>query len=525
MDDRNAYVLWTRPQMGEVEAFSAAELKHYLAQMLKRDIDSRSAPHPVDRPTLYLRIEPTGSPVDLPLLVHDLPADGYVLQSIKDGVLLQSPTPRGLLYAVYGLLKRLGARWFFPGPEGEFVPQLEGLVLDGIAVTTSPAIEQRGVLIRGTNSILDQWVDFAPKIGLNAFALETHRGIHRLPGLAKGRGLHLRLRRHFFPTLFCSQDERTLGWEEALMRGYLQSLPEGIDSVHLRPADAFSARCTCPTDEPFSLVDQVMRFTNRMARTMRTVRPEEEFPYVSYLSTWAPPPEVKPGPGVNLSLAPIHRCFNHALNDPACWINSSYRYDKPMAGIVEYGPRPIIEEHLQHFDPANTFVVDYWVDSSYFGRFQMIHWEGRIPNNGRVLQQDLQYYHGLGIPSIWTFVVFIDKDYLQRFVSPLIFQYGELLWNPDADLGAGLHDFCQHYYGNEALHEVFDLDEYSDPRDLTSEDWRRQMERKSKALRTTREAAAAEGDEVLRNRIERLIAEQEHCIAAMEKYLQEAPSP
>lgn len=521
MANRTAVTIWTRSQADSVEAFAASELQRYLAQMLAQEVASRSNPQTVVLPSLYLAMR-TGEPPAVPsTAATDLPPDGYMLQGDREGAFLQASTPRGLLYAVYGLLKHLGARWFFPGPTGEFVPRLQTLALDGLDATSVPVIEQRGVLIRGANPILDQWVDFAPKIGLNAFALETHDGVHDLPSLAAGRGLHLRLRRHFFPTIFCSQDERTLQWEETLMKGYLQSLPTEIDSVQVRPADAFGARCTCPTDAPYSLADQVMRFTNRMAQVAREVRPDTEYPYVAYQSTWGPPPQVKPGPGVNLSLAPIHHCFNHAVNDPDCWINSAYRYSEPM-GDFKYGVRPIIEEHLERFDPATTFLVDYCVDASIFGRGHLRHWECRVPNSGGTVQQDIQYYHSLGISSIWTFIVFIDAAYLNRFTSPLIFQYGQLLWNPEVDLRAGLCDFCKYYYGDEALAEVFPLDEPSDPRDTTPEIWSEQLDRISKALQITREAAAGARDGAIRERLVRLASEQEHCIAAMGRYMREA---
>lgn len=518
-----AATLWMGPSADAVERFADLELRRYLAQMLGQDLGSRSSAQPWSLPSLYLSTGTSVPPSTLPMLAAGLPPDGYVLRGDGGGVLLQASTPRGLLYAVYGLLKHLGARWFFPGPRGEFIPRLETLALDGLDIVSAPVVRQRGVLIRGTSPILDQWVDFAPKIGLNAFALETQHGIHRLPELAAGRGLYLRLRRNFFPAIFCSQDERTLRWEETLMKGYLQSLPAEIDSVHLRPADAFVERCTCPEDAPYSLADQVMRFTNRMARVTREVRPDQECPYVAYLSTWCPPSRVEPGPGVTLSLAPIHRCFNHAVTDPDCRINATYRYDRPLSDRLEYGVRPIVEEHLRCSDPASTFVVDYWVDASFFGRYHMSPWEGRLPNIGGLMQRDIQYYSGLGIPSIWTFVVFIDDEYLERFTSPLIPQYGELLWNPQTDLRAGLRDFCSYYYGDEAFAEQFPLEERVDPRDSTPEMWNEQIARVSRTLAMIREAAAEATDRPIHDRLTRLASEQEHCLAAMRRYLQESP--
>lgn len=520
-DDSTAATIWARPEADSVEGFAAAELQRYLGRMLGRPVPLRLFEQASPLPGLCLTLG-TAAPAGLSTTpAAGLPPDGYVLRGSQDGAMLQSPTARGLLYAVYGLLRHLGARWFFPGPSGELIPQLRSISLTGLNVSTAPVIAERGVLIRGTDRLLKEWIEFAPRIGLNAFALETHEGIHRLPELAARRGLHLRLRRHFFPPVFCSQDERTLHWEETLMKGYLGSLPAEIDSIQVRPADAFGGRCSCPADAPFSLADQVMRFTNRMARAAREVRPDLEYPYVAYLSTWCPPPRIQPGPGVTLSMGTIHRCFNHAIDDPDCWINSTYRYDRPL-GELEYGLRPILEEHMERFDPAHTCVVDYWVDASLFERDFMSHWEGRLPNNGAVMQRDIRYYHSLGIPAIWSFVVFIDDRYLERFTSPLIFQYGALLWDPNADLAAGLRDFCRHYYADEGLASVFPLYELSDPRHLVREAWINQKAQVSRAMQIASEAAHGARDDAIRGRLNALVAEQRLCVVALERYLAEA---
>ena len=184
-----AAIVWTRPHVDEVEQFAADELQRYLNQMLGQDVGLQSSIQAFDLPSLYLATEAGEFPATVSNLAGILPPDGYVLRSYEEGILLQAPTPRGLLYAVYGLLKRLGARWFFPGPRGEFIPRLRTLSLEGLDVTEKPAVAQRGVLIRGTDGLYKEWIDFAPKIGLNAFALETHHGVHQLPKLAAGRGL------------------------------------------------------------------------------------------------------------------------------------------------------------------------------------------------------------------------------------------------------------------------------------------------------------------------------------------------
>ena len=66
-----------------------------------------------------------------------LSPDGYILRGTQAGALLQAATSRGLLYAVYGLLKYLGARWFFPGPQGEVIPRLKNIDLSGLELSTN----------------------------------------------------------------------------------------------------------------------------------------------------------------------------------------------------------------------------------------------------------------------------------------------------------------------------------------------------------------------------------------------------
>lgn len=521
MSSAIAATLWTRPAADAVEQFAAKELQRYLRQMLGQEVALRPNPQSPACPAIFLGLGAGDPPAAWPALPEGPSPDAYALKGSRQGAILQAPTARGLLYAAYGLLKHLGARWFFPGPTGEVIPRLQAIELDGLDAASAPIIAQRGVHLRGTDRYLVEWLDFAPKIGLNAFALEAHQGVHRLPALAAGRGLYLRLRRPFFSNAFCSQDERMLRWQETLMQGYLMSLPEEVESVHVRPADAFGAHCDCPADAPYSVADQVLRFTNRMAKAAREVRPNMEYPFVAYQSTWCPPPTVEPGEGVILSLATIHRCFNHAVADPDCWINSSYKYERPL-GRFAYGIRPVIEEYLQRFDPATTFIVDYWVDASLFGRQYMHRWQRRLPNYGGMVQRDIQYYHSVGISAIWTFVVFVDDEYLQRYRSPLIFQYGDLLWNPSADLRAGLRDFCRCYYGDAELASAFALDELSDPRHIKPQEWLDQIGRVSRALDLTREARASTRDDVYRERLSLLLAEHEHCIAAMKGYVQDA---
>ena len=513
MNDALAATLWTRPNAGAVEQYAAQELQRYLKQMTGQEIIVRHFAEVPSFPGIYLARGSGEASVTWPSVWARLPAEGYHLQGNGAGALLMASEPRGILFAAYRLLKHLGARWFFPGSTGEIIPHINAIKVDGLLVTTSPVIAKRGVIMRGTDRLYPEWVDFAPRIGLNAFCLETQQGIHTLPKLATGHGLELWLRRHFYSTSFCSQDERTLRWLETLTKGAVQSVPEAFDSVQLRPADSANTRCLCPGDVQYNLADQVMRFINRMANANRDVRKGLDFTYVAYQTTWGPPPTIEPAEGITLSMGVIHRCFNHAINDPSCWINSTYKYQHPR-GKNEYGLRPILEELAQRFDVSRSTMVDYMLGSPRFSHGHRAPWQGRLPSSGGVIQRDIQYYNSLGIPSIWSFVIKVDDLYLQRFTSPSIYQWGDLLWDPKTDLHAGVCDFCRHYLGEEGLHVVFPLDELSDPEDATLEQWLDQSARLTKTLALVREAAAGARNDLYRQRLTLLAAEQDLCLQA-----------
>jgi hypothetical protein len=71
---------------------------------------------------------------DLPL--DEVRDDGFVLCVSPDRIALAGANARGTLYAAYELIERLGVRWYWPGPEGEYVPAAGDLSLaEGMAVT------------------------------------------------------------------------------------------------------------------------------------------------------------------------------------------------------------------------------------------------------------------------------------------------------------------------------------------------------------------------------------------------------
>ena len=108
------------PAPGEETA--ARELVRYLAMLGGAPVELH-------------RDEPSGAPVRIlvgarawqeidGLPVDEVRDDGFVLDAAPERIALAA-NDRGTLYAAYELIERLGARWYAPGPENEYLPAAE----------------------------------------------------------------------------------------------------------------------------------------------------------------------------------------------------------------------------------------------------------------------------------------------------------------------------------------------------------------------------------------------------------------
>jgi len=234
-----------------------------------------------------------------------------------------------------------------------------------------------------------------------------------------------------------------------------------------------------------------------MLKALRTLRPEARMSFIDYWSTWGAPKVSRPVDGVFLEMAPMFRCFSHFITDPICPINSKEIH-------------PVIEDLLQIFDPEESHVLGYWLDASLFGRSRYEALAGRVPQFGEAIKQDIKYYRDKGIYGISTFAVGINKEYLSRFASPTIFQYPALLWDAEADLKSELLNFCENYYGDRSLIQVFQLNEQIEPNDKDFVNWQELADGFSRNKLIVEEVMNGATDDIHTARLNRLTRELEH---------------
>jgi len=246
---------------------------------------------------------------------------------------------------------------------------------------------------------------------------------------------------------------------------------------------------------------------NEMITAIRTVRTNARLYFLAYLSTWQPPKFIKPSDGIFLEIAPIHRCFAHAISEPNCYINSRANQSIASGDTKILGVKPNIEELLELFNPQEAQVLGYWLDASLFSRGRYDRLRGRLPQFGEIIKDDINFYHELGISAITTFAVGLDREYFSFFTSPAIFQYASLLWNNQTDLYSQLVEFCEYFYGEKEMIKVFDFYEQFDPRDTDNQYWKTYLQNLKSSIMFIKELLHETKDKNFQNRLTKLMEE------------------
>ena len=150
--------------------FAAEELKKYLRMMMPEGGDVKIAYDPEARDGFRL-----GLMQDLSLDVSDaldteLDDILYIDCDTKGGIIAGSNC-RSVLLSVYEYLRRQGCRWLYPGVDGEYIPMQD---IKAVKYRHTPTDRYRGNCIEGalTQGLLNDYIDFLPKVGLNAFLIQ-----------------------------------------------------------------------------------------------------------------------------------------------------------------------------------------------------------------------------------------------------------------------------------------------------------------------------------------------------------------
>ena len=410
------------------------------------------------------RMHGSGSKIVLRLDPSIGTGDAVLLRSTDVGLIVASPTTRGVLHGVYAYLESLGVRFPFPGVDHEVVPRRD-LVIDGYNRVEAPSFERRGMTFFGTGDDARGWIDFCAKQRLNWVFLHSPDAAwwlrHRdalWPELRK-RGLTLELGGHFLPQFLprdlfaqhpnwfrvangrrvndynlCPSSQPALGYLKERVRQYVREAPEA--AVYNIWADDtaqnVSTWCSCERCRRYSPSDQNLLVMNALAEAVRDIQPAARVVSIAYHETIASPRTVTPGPGVVLMFAPRERCYAHALDDPACAKNRQHA--------------AWLEEMLTTFDASQAEVFEYYSDQFVFNDM--------APALPDTISEDLRYYKRLGIGLIEPLLVTFSHPWLAPPASAILQSVAQR--GVDTDLHAILADHARTYYGHEGMVAYFE---------------------------------------------------------------------
>ncbi|OQB37518.1 MAG: hypothetical protein BWY06_02341 [Candidatus Latescibacteria bacterium ADurb.Bin168] len=177
--------------------------------------------------------------------------------------------------------------------------------------------------------------------------------------------------------------------------------------------------CRCPRCRSYSDSDQALILENRLLTILRKDNPEATLAHLAYANTLWPPTDVKPLPGVFLEFAPIQRRYDlpFGVRDA--------RSDREKA--PSHGEQlDALDANLELFGAEGAQALEYWLDVSRFSGWNRAN-VARIAWDKRIVEADATLYHDRGVRNVTTFAVWLDGDYVRRFGTPLLREYGDAL--------------------------------------------------------------------------------------------------
>jgi len=381
----------------------------------------------------------------------DADIETFYVKCANESVVLSGSSPRAVLFAVYAFLRdRLGARWYWPGESGEFLPRLDRFDVEPWEKTYSPAFPLREMSICDApghrHAPTERW--FA-KIFLNS-------GINS-PDVQRDLGFVRVLGGHFV-ALPCGDRGKRLfaehpDWYSQIngkrdIRGYagcwsnkgffdytVSNLVSLIRSQKADVANLFVAditpRCECEgcTANP----DRSARWWNYYGRLTDAIRreiPGQRFAGLAYM-------EYRSVPGTpvrNLEYVEYghyNRCYFHALGDSKCPLNA-----KSMDEFRRWGEKAPLGLYGYEFDVFRmNMSLPIW----------------------RILSDEMRVFRDMGLRRVKTEYACdiplmaakkLSKSEVRQYANRLsLYAWAAFAFDPDLDPAALVKDFCDHVYG------------------------------------------------------------------------------
>jgi hypothetical protein len=374
-----------------------------------------------------------------------LSEEGFVVQTVGSNLVLAGNEDggyRGTIHAVYDLLEDLGCRWYFPGPYGEVLPQLDRVAIADVERVERPSFRFRNLWYSGWFPVSEQdeewrrvWCD-RNKLNTLPLSLPGDGSITRLAPASKYFESHpqiyaLDAEGNRMKDMLCLSEPEAV---EIAVQNILETFrsdpdalgfgfapPDGFPICHCKPCQRRLPRFTGKGYGDPSLSDLWFSFAERVATEIRKEFPERWLLTNGYANRVRPPESVERlSPNLGLQLAVIAACSIHRIGDPKCWQRSLYKR------LVERWTKALDCVFVYDYDPGNSLVNL---------PFPALH----------NLRHDLPYLKQRGVWGFWT-----EGTNTWMVTHLNYFVRAKLMWNVEEDVDELVRDYCRRFYGRAA---------------------------------------------------------------------------
>lgn len=355
---------------------------------------------------------------------------------VDGGILWLDGGRRGLLYAAYELLERLGCRFF--AADCELLPAAEQLLLPGDTdVRQTPVFEYRDAYWYGVTP------DFAPRLRLNAVLQDGKDipaalgGSVRYNGFVHTLGALAELEKDEEGTYTdrqpCLSKEETFQTVLKNLRQNLAADPGArIASVSQNDSHDWDRGCQCPAcraknEAEGGAMGSLLPFVDRVAEAIAPEYPDLAIDTLAYRYTRKAPATLKARDNVIVRLCSIECCFAHPIESCA----------DAMLPVEDAGFADTLRQWADHCE--RIYIWDYTTNFRCYN--------GPFPNFG-VLRQNLRFFAQNKVRGV--FEQGNSQSPNGEFGPLRTYLLGKLLWDPlmsEETYQRHIDEFLAGYYG------------------------------------------------------------------------------
>ena len=394
----------------------------------------------------------------------EIAADGFLIYSDGNHLVIDGADSRGTLYGVYTLLEEyFGVRWFTPTLE--VVPESKDMIIDAaINRTVEPSFSVRRNDCAGTNDAYRA----RSKMNVSFWSeAEAHGGA--LTYVLWDVTLDVLVPDSLFaehPEYFAMNPDGTRTTDHVCL-SHPEVLPIAVKNarkailecerdskyIHIGQKDNMNY-CHCESCEALyekygTVCASTIIFTNAFADALDDEFPDFTFTFYAYNETDRPPTDttLRCNPNVAPVLCGLHKaCRSHPLTECGA-----------MDGIenetfdIQYGdPEPQVAQDFANWIKVadTTYIYDYTINFLNTAQFF---------SNFETMQSTMKYMHDIGITG---YIYNCGDGHYAAYNELRNYLLCKLQWDVNCDVEYHMNDFLKAFYGEEAapyIKKIIDL--------------------------------------------------------------------